>query len=241
MVQHVHDVRAAHAGRIVQAGVLVAARLEVGDARVGKDLHVLLRAKADRPGRTGLDAGRLLADRNAVGAQGALVGLVVLGVDARHVERTAGDAVAAADAVFLLEIHDAVGVLDDGAGARTGLETTGVVTVHAAVLADQPFELAVFLDLVVPHHRPRFCGQVGRVVVDAGVVADVITQVVPFRTGYLAGLAADAARNVDELGDFGGLADLRCRCRAGGAADNVQRLQCHIVLLMPSRRSRGTS
>ena len=125
-----------------------------------------LRAEADGAGRAGLHAGRLEAHADAVGAQRALVGLVVLLADARDVERAAGDAVAAADAVLRDEVDDAVGVLDDRARRRAGLEAARVVAVHAAVLADQPLEVAVLgFDLEEAHHGPRVGRQVARVVV----------------------------------------------------------------------------
>src|SRR5690606_37405664 len=110
VVQHVHHVRAADAVRVVQAGLVETALPEVGDAPGGMLLHVLLAAEDDRPGGAGLHAGRLQPDRHAVGAERALVGLLVLFGDARNVERAAGDAVAAADAVVLVEVDDAVGV-----------------------------------------------------------------------------------------------------------------------------------
>src|SRR2546427_10102844 len=78
--------------------------------------HRLLAAEGDRAGRAGLHAGRFLAHGHPVRTQRALVGLVVLLGNARHVERAAGHAVTAADAVLFLEIDDAVGVLDDRAG-----------------------------------------------------------------------------------------------------------------------------
>src|SRR5688500_18287810 len=104
--------------------------------------HVFLGAKDDGAGRTGLDAGRRPADCAAVGTQGTFVGFVVLVGQARHIEWTAGDAVATADAVLLVEIHDAVVVLDDGSWRRAGLETARVLAVHTAVFANQPFEVA---------------------------------------------------------------------------------------------------
>ena len=109
---------------------------------VGPLLHVVLGAEDDRLGRAGLGAGRALADGDAVGAERALVGLVVDLGDARDVERAALHAVAAADAVLVHEVDDAVGVLHDGAGRRAGLEAARILAVHAAVLADQPFEIA---------------------------------------------------------------------------------------------------
>ena len=49
--------------------------------------------------------------------------------------------------------------------------------------------------------RPRARRQIARIVVDADVGADLVAQVVPFHAGDLAGLAADALGDVDELGD----------------------------------------
>src|SRR5438477_571592 len=98
-MQHVHDVRAAHARRVVQARLLEAAGLEVRDPLGRVQLHILLGAEDPSAGRAGLDAGRLETDRDAIRAQGALVGLLIALGDARDIERAAGDAVAAADAV----------------------------------------------------------------------------------------------------------------------------------------------
>ncbi|MNG18889.1 hypothetical protein D3C84_1029930 [compost metagenome] len=50
-------------------------------------------------------------------------------------------------------------------------------------------------------------------------MADLIAQLVPFRAGNLAGLAADAFGGVDQLGDFLHAAH-RGRGRGGGRAGN---------------------
>src|SRR5690606_7345924 len=112
VVQHVHDVGTAHAGGIIQAGVVVASRLQIHNAVVGVFLHVFLGAEDDGAGGAGLDAGRLLAHRHPIGTQSAFIGLVVFLGKPGNVERAAGDAIAAAYAVFLVEIHNAVVVLD---------------------------------------------------------------------------------------------------------------------------------
>jgi hypothetical protein len=92
--------------------------------------------------------------------------------------------------------------------------------VHAAVLADQPLEVAgVGFVLGEAHQGPGFGAQVLRVVVGAVVVADLVAQLVPFRAGDLAGLAADALGGVDQLGDFLLIAH-RGRHRGGGRAGN---------------------
>jgi hypothetical protein len=83
---------------------------------------------------------------------------------------------------------------------------------HAAILADQPFEVVAVLVLREAHHGPRGWRQIGRVVVGAVGVADRLLQVVPLQASRLARLAADALADIDQLGDFDpGLADLRRR------------------------------
>src|SRR5262249_28951904 len=115
-------------------------------------------------------------DRNAIGAQAALVGLVIDLGDARDVERTALYAVAAADAVLVHEVDDAVGVLHDRARRRAGLEAARIRAVHAAVLADQPLEiLGLGIDpLGEAHHRPACRRQIKRIVIDSVIDADFL-------------------------------------------------------------------
>src|SRR5215475_8002158 len=205
MVQNVHDMRAAHAGRIVKAGILEAARLQVGDPDLGPFLHLVLGAEHDRLGRARLLACRSQPDRDAIGAQAALVGLVIDLGDARDVERTALHAIAAADAVLVHEIDDAVRVLHDRPGRRAGLEAARIPAMHAAVLADQPLEvLGLGIDpLGEAHHRPACRREIGGIVVDPDVHAHLLVHVVPFEAGDLAGLTADAFRGVDELRHLG--------------------------------------
>ncbi|SSM26301.1 Uncharacterised protein [Klebsiella pneumoniae] len=115
MVQHVHDVGATDAGRIVQARIVITAGFQLSHAFAGQRFHILFGAKVDCAGRTGFHAGRLLADGHAVYAQGTFVDAVVFRVQTRYIERTAGDTVAAADALLGLEVDNAVGVLNDRA------------------------------------------------------------------------------------------------------------------------------
>src|SRR5260370_13750747 len=138
-------------------------------------LHVLLGAEHDCGGRAGLHAGGFEANAHAVGTQGAFVRLLVLLRDARHVEWTPGHAVAAADAILFLKIDDSVGVLHDRARRRTGLETAGIFAVHAAVLPDHPFKVAlgVFV-LGETHQGPRVLAQILRIVVVTGARADIV-------------------------------------------------------------------
>ena len=91
---------------------------------------------------------------------------------------------------------------------------------HAAVLADQPLQIALrVVPFGEPHQRPGAGTQVERIVVGPLEVADFGAQIVPLHARRLAGLAADAARHVDQL------RDLR-PCRAAAVS-------------RPSRRSGG--
>src|SRR5690606_4739555 len=170
----------------------------------------------------------------AVRAQRALVRLAVELRDPRNVERAAGDAVAAADAVLAIEVDDAVRVLHDRPGRRARLQAPRILAVHAAVLADQPFEIAAFrLVLGEAHHGPRMLGEIERIVVDAGARADLVAQIVPLHARDLARLAADALRRVDQLRNWRRprSAHLRRRRRGRGAADDVLGFEPHVCLL----------
>ncbi|MNR37624.1 hypothetical protein D3C85_1556610 [compost metagenome] len=113
VVQHVHHVRPANARWIVQTGVIVTTGFQLRHTFSRQGFHILFRAKVDSACRTGFHAGRFLADVHAIDAQRTFVDAVVFRVQSRHVERTAGNAVAAADALLRLEVDDAIGILND--------------------------------------------------------------------------------------------------------------------------------
>src|ERR1044071_7074870 len=105
--------------------------------------HVGLRSELQAAGGARLDAGGLQPLPHSIRAERALVDLLRQRVEFRNVERTARHAVLAADAVLLLEVDDAVGVLDDGAVGRAGAEAARILAVHALILAHQPAERSV--------------------------------------------------------------------------------------------------
>ncbi|MNC50503.1 hypothetical protein D3C75_997480 [compost metagenome] len=124
--------------------------------------------------------------------------------------------------MVLVEVDDAVGVLDDRPRARAGLQATWVGTVHAAVLADQPLQVAVVaLVLGKAHQCPGLGSEVLGVVVGAVVVANLVTQFIPLRARHLAGLAADALGSVDQLGDLLLLTHRGRHGSGGRAGDDV--------------------
>ena len=74
------------------------------------------------------------------------------------------------------------------------------------------------------HQREHVRRQVGRIVVDADIDADLRMRVVPLQAGRLAGLAADAFGDVDELGDLASAAaPARGPSRPSGGSDPSRR------------------
>ena len=204
---HVHHVEAVHPRRVVQQGVVEAAILQLGDLGLAVRQHLLARAEADRPRGARLHARRLEAPGHPVDAHRALVDLLGGLIEAGDVEGAARHAVLAPDALGLVEVDDAVLVLHDRPGSRAGQQAAGLVAVHAAVLADQPGEIAVVeVDLLEPHEVPGGGGQVLVALVAAEVEGLVGLEVVPLLAGDLAGLAADAQVDVDQLRHLGALA-----------------------------------
>src|SRR5208283_3427048 len=121
--------------RVVHAGVLEAGDVaQLFGAALGQELHVLLGAEVQASGRTRLDASRFQARSHSVRAKRAFVDLFRGGIEFRDVEGAARDAELAADAVLLLEIDDAVGVLHNGAIGRASGQAAGIGAVHALVL-----------------------------------------------------------------------------------------------------------
>src|SRR5262249_41414316 len=118
----------------------------------------------------------------------------------------------AADAVFLLEIDDAVLVLDDRAVGGAGCETARIGAVHALILAHEPGERAVVARMfrgldqgsLISRRRPH--GLVS-------VVEDCLgeRQFVPLEAGHFARLTADAGGGIDQFADL--LLPLRSRAR----------------------------
>src|SRR3989440_1584035 len=116
VMQNINDTGAADAWRIVHAGIRVVRMLaKLFRAPFGKKLHILLAAEVQTARRAGLDARRLEPFADAIRAQRTLENAMGLGVHLRNVKRASGDAIAAANAIGLLEIDDAIGVLHDGA------------------------------------------------------------------------------------------------------------------------------
>src|SRR5258705_8953178 len=150
VVEDVNPASAADARGIVYAGVFITEVIaKLFGAILGKELHVVLGAEMQAAGGAGLDASRFKPLADAIRAEGTLVHPLGDTVELRNVERAARDAITAADAMILLEIHDAVGVLNDGAVGGASFQTTLLGAVHALVLAHQPLQRTIFALVLV--------------------------------------------------------------------------------------------
>src|SRR5215813_15403197 len=127
VVQYINHMRALHPRRIVNARVLEARHLaELLRAVLGQELHVILRTEMQAPRRARFDARRLEARAHPVHTQRALKDFPRRRAELRDVERTAGHAVAAADALLLLEIDDPIHILNDRSVRRARGQTSWI-------------------------------------------------------------------------------------------------------------------
>src|SRR5579859_3713411 len=200
-MQNVDDAGTAHALRVVHSGVREIRMIaELLRALSRKVQHVVLRTEMQAAGGTRLDARGFEPFAHAIGAKRAFENAVRLRIHLWYVKRAAGDAVTAADAIGLLEIHDAVGVLHDGAVGGTRREAARLGAMHALVLAHQPHQRTVFALMFVEENQvPVIPARLRHRLV--GVVEDGFAkrQVVPLHAGHFAGFAANAGGGVNEF------------------------------------------
>src|ERR1019366_2997826 len=240
VVEYVDHMGSADGLRIVDAGVLPAEIVaELFSALLGDEFHVVLGAELQAARRTGLDACRFQALADAVGAERALVHPLRRGIEARNIEGATGNAEFAADAVFLVKVDDAVGVLHDGAVGGTSREAAGVGAVHALILAHQPLDRAVrILVLVELDEVPEIPARLGHRLVSIVEGGQGEWQVVPLGAGYFARFAADAGGGVDQFADFEVALHAEAGRRTGMARDHFG-LECLAVCHLPSSLACG--
>src|SRR5260370_1351135 len=218
VMQHVNHAGATHARRVVHAGIgEVGVIAKLFRASFRKELHVVLAAEVQAPRRTCLDARLLQPFAHAIRTQRALEHAIGMRVDLWDVERASLGAVAAADAVGLLEIDDAICVLHDGPVRGTCRQAPGLRAVHALVFAHQPHQRAVFAFVLVEEDQvPVIPARLRHGLI--GIIEDGFAerQVVPLHAGHFASLAADACGGVDEFAD--------CKLALGVLAGNGPRV-----------------
>src|SRR5882757_1358291 len=203
-MQDVNYASAANARRIVHPGLrevrMIAKLLR---ALAGEVQHVFLAAEVEAARWTRFNARWFQPFAHAIGAQRALEDAIVLRVHFRNIERTSRDAVAATDAIGLLEIHDAIGVLDDGAVRGAGREAARLRAVHALVLAHEPHEGTIFLAnvFVEEDQVPVIPARLRHGLVTVAENRFAKRQIVPLHAGHFARFAADASGCVNEFAD----------------------------------------
>src|SRR4029077_9439385 len=222
--------RSADGLRIVDASVLPAEIVtQLFGPLLGDEFHVVLGAKLETAGGACFDASGFETLTDAVGAERALVNPLGLRIEARNIEGTTRHAEFAADAVFLVKVDDAIGVLHDGAVGRTSGETAGVGTMHALIFSHEPLDRSVrVLVLIELDEVPEIPARLGHRLV--GVVEGGQTEghVVPLDACYFARFAADAGGGVDQFADF----EVALHALAGrgpGMARNHFGLECLAV------------
>ncbi len=99
----------------------------------------------------------------------------------------------------MIEVDDAVLVLDDRARGRAGVQTAGLLTVKAGVLLDQPLEITPHFDLVEAHEQPGIRTEITVTLHTSEIFGGLDPEFVPLLTRDLAPFATDAARDVDQL------------------------------------------
>src|SRR5918998_934819 len=98
---------------------------------------------------------------NRIDAHRALVNLLRLAIEARDVKRAAADTVLTADALFLIEVDDAVLVLDDRARRGACKQAARILAVQTGILPDEPRDSTIIqIHLVETHEVPRRRGEV---------------------------------------------------------------------------------
>ena len=190
--------------RIVHPGLLEAEVLaKLFRPLFGNELHVVFGTELQTTGRTRLNTCGLQSLPHAIGAQRAFVHLFRSAVELGNVEGTTGNAKLAANAVLLLEIDDAIGVLDDGAVRRTRTQASGIGTVHALIFAHQPLNRAIAVLVFVEFDQiPKIPACLRHRLVGVVEGSGGERHVVPLHARNLAGLAADASRGIDQLANI---------------------------------------
>src|ERR1700730_16200062 len=104
---------------------------ELLSARIGKLSHIVLAAKVQAARRARFDASWLQTFTHAVAAQRAFVNALRFFIEFGNVEWASGNAIAAADTIILLKIHDTVRVLDDRTVRGASGKTSRISAMHA--------------------------------------------------------------------------------------------------------------
>ncbi len=150
VVQYIDDMRSANSRGVVHAGIGKAGLIaKLSRARFGEFLHFALRSEMQAARWARLDARGFEPLAHAIIAERALENLARRRTELRNIERASGHAVAAADAVRFLKVHDAVGVLHDGTIGRTRDQASRLRAMHALILAHEQHQAMIGILVLV--------------------------------------------------------------------------------------------
>src|SRR5699024_2230720 len=121
VLEYIHHVCATDALRVIQTGIVITAGLQILNALLREDFHVLFGTRSNGTGGPWVVTGGLWAHGSTVRTEGALLHLGIPSGHAWTINGTTGSAVAAANAVGVDELNNAAGVLHDASRSWTGL------------------------------------------------------------------------------------------------------------------------
>ncbi|OPY10001.1 MAG: hypothetical protein A4E67_00723 [Syntrophaceae bacterium PtaB.Bin038] len=174
----------------------------------GRLEHHVLASDREGPRGAGQHAGRLPACLKPCVAEVALGDPVLRPVVPGDLEGAGRDTVLAADTEVLFQPDGAEFRVEESP-RRADLHAGRIGAVHAAVLAEEPFEIPlrvhVFLEA---DERPGVPLQVGGVLVAPEVAGPLPRHFVPLLARDLAAAAGRASRRIDQLYDFRSLHSL---------------------------------
>ncbi len=202
-MQHVNYAGATNALWIINAGILKVGVLTQLLRSLAREVqHVFFTAEVQAARRARFDARRFQAFAHAVRAQCALEHAISLRIHLWNVERASRNAVAAPDAIGLLKIDDAVGVLHDSPVRGTCRQAPRLRAMHALILAHQPHQRAVFAFVLVEENQvPVIPARLRHRLVGVAENRFSKRQVVPLHARHLACLAANACSCINEFAD----------------------------------------
>lgn len=158
--------------------------------------------EVDCVGRIGFYVGWFLVDVDLIYVQGVFIDLVIFFIEVWDVKWIFCNVVVVVDVVFLLEIDDVVGVLNNCFGGWVGFQVVWFCVVYIVIFVDKLFQFVVLFGFVKMYYCSGFGVEICWVVVYFDVVFYVIVDVILFRIGYLVGFIVYVGGDIDKFGDF---------------------------------------
>ena len=198
-MQNINNMRAADKFIAVNIGVSA----QFFNLCVGFFNHLVLRADGQSAGRTGFNTRGRKVFLNAGITQITFGNLFRFLVIARNIKGTGRNAFLAADAFFAMNTNCFNRrIIQSAAGANLHAGCVGAV--HAAVFAEDPCKVLVFIFIFLKaDQRPGIPLQIGRILVSAGLLCPETRHHIPLLAGDLAAAAGGAQGCINQFYKFG--------------------------------------